>query len=80
MKKFVVMTVIAITLTGCGEKEQVQSVDWYKENSAERKEMIAKCKDNAGELENSPNCANAQQADNESVNARRGWVQPNSIK
>lgn len=29
MKKFIALTVVAIALVGCGEKETVQSVDWY---------------------------------------------------
>ncbi len=79
MNKFALLTVIAITLVGCGKKEKVQSVDWYKEHADERKEMIIKCKANTGELNGSPNCTNAQQADDQLVNAKRGWIQPNPI-
>lgn len=80
MKKVLAFFVVAAALAGCGEKETVQSVDWYKENATERKTMIAECNSNPGERDSSPNCVNAQQAEDQSGNARRGWVQPNSIK
>ncbi|GAE49189.1 plasmid-related lipoprotein [Xanthomonas arboricola pv. pruni str. MAFF 311562] len=38
------------------------------------KEMIAKCKSNPGELAASPNCINAQQAQNEKDLSRRGYL------
>ena len=80
MKQFLLTLIAVAALVGCGgETEAVQSGDWYKENSAERKDMIAKCKSNEGELSGSPNCVNAKQAQNETDNARRGWVQPNPI-
>lgn len=65
----------AVTLCGCGEKTPTQTVEWYKNNDAERKAMIGKCKDNPGELAASPNCVNAQQAQNEKDLARRGKMQ-----
>lgn len=36
--------------------------------------MIAKCKANPGELAASPNCINAQQAQNEKDLSRRGFL------
>jgi hypothetical protein len=76
MKNIFLLMIIAI-LAGCSEK--VQTVDWYKEHEAERKEMIAKCKADPGRLMESANCINAQQAENQKANARRGWVIPNAI-
>lgn len=78
MKKAFALLVVAATLVGCGDKTPVQTVEWYKEHTAERKEMLSKCESNPGELENSPNCVNARQADDQQGNARRGWVQPNA--
>lgn len=78
MKIFVLLTLLII-LTGCGENTPVQTVDWYKEHEVERKEMLAKCKADPGRLEESANCVNAQQADNQKANARRGWVTPNTV-
>lgn len=75
-KSFIFVTVIAAIISGCGENTPVQTVDWYKENKAERIAMIEKCKADPGRLEASPNCVNAQQADIETANARRGWIKP----
>lgn len=79
MKTIFALIVAAAVLAGCGEKEPTRSVDWYKEHAAERKELLEKCRNHPGELENSPNCINAQEAEDQSANARRGWVQPNAI-
>lgn len=69
---------VIATLVGCGEKEIVQTVDWYKSQDTERKAMIIKCKANPGELALAPNCVNAKQADNEKALSRRGWLTPNT--
>lgn len=71
--------VIAWGLAGCGENTPVQTVDWYKLHDSERKATVAKCKTSPGELAASPNCINAQQADNEKANARRGWLTPGAV-
>lgn len=72
MKKLSIVLAIAAILSGCGESTPVQTVEWYKEHDAERRDMLTKCKSNPGELENSPNCINAQQAENEKAASRRG--------
>lgn len=74
MKKLSIVLVVAAVLTGCGENTPVQTVDWYKAHDTERKAMIAKCKANHGELAASPNCSNAQQAQNEKDLSRRGFL------
>ena len=78
MKNIVLLTLLSI-LAGCGENTPVQTVDWYKEHDAERKEMLTKCNADPGRLRESANCVNAQQADNQKANARRGWVTPNAV-
>lgn len=76
MKKlYGIFLLAAITLAGCNEKEIVQSVDWYKENSLERTAMIEKCKANPGKLTNSPNCVNATTAANHITLDKRGYKQ-----
>lgn len=72
MKKLSIVLAIVAILSGCGESTPVQTVEWYKEHDAERRDMLTKCKNNPGELENSPNCINAQQAENEKAASRRG--------
>lgn len=68
------MKKLALSLVGCGADTPVQTVDGYKPHDAERKEMIARCKSNPGELTASPNCINAQQAQNEKDLSRRGYL------
>jgi hypothetical protein len=69
MKKNVLIFVIFGTLSflvGCGDKkllEPTQTVDWYKSHHAELKDVLAKCKNNPGELAATPNCVNAKLAD-----------------
>jgi predicted Fe-S protein YdhL (DUF1289 family) len=52
-------------LSGCFETNMTEtnSVSWYKENDAERKQVLIECNDNPGELEKTPNCINAKQAE-----------------
>lgn len=69
MKKIIIFVVVSMftVLTGCKHEEEtvkevVQTVEWYKEHAPERKEMIAKCNTNPGELAATPNCVNASRA------------------
>ncbi|CBA17119.1 EexN family lipoprotein [Xanthomonas albilineans] len=74
MKKLALSLVVVAVLAGCGENTPIQTVDWYKAHDTERKAMIATCKVNPGELAASPNCINAQQAQNEKDLSRRGFL------
>ncbi len=80
MKRIILPLVIASTLAGCKQEqaEVVQSVDWYKENTTERIERLAKCRGNPGELADTPNCINAEQAAILADTSKRGGldVQP----
>jgi hypothetical protein len=54
-------------LAGCDDEKisgPTQTVDWYKAHDAERKDVLAKCNNNPGELAATPNCVNAALADN----------------
>lgn len=65
MKKVILSAVLAamvLNFTGCGEQEEVKTVDYYKEHEAERKAKIEECKNNPGELRGTPNCINATTA------------------
>lgn len=68
MKNITVSLVVAgslLTLAGCQEAqsaEVVQTVDWYKANSIARNEVLAKCRNNPGEMAATPNCVNASRA------------------
>jgi hypothetical protein len=80
MKKPIIsLIVVAILsiLSGCGKEksvEVVQTVDWYKANKIERLEVLAKCKNNPGELANKPNCINARSAANSITHSARGGI------
>lgn len=80
MKRIMLSLVIASALVGCKQEqaEVIQSVDWYKENTAERVERLAKCRASPGELADTPNCINAEQTDSLADAAKRGGlnVQP----
>jgi len=74
MNKVCIALIVAGVLAGCGESAPVQTAEWYKAHDAERQGLIAKCKANPGELAASPNCINAQQAQNEKELSRRGFL------
>jgi len=80
MKRIILPLVIACTLAGCKQEqaEAIQSVDWYKENTNERIERLAKCRANPGELADTPNCINSEQAESLADTSKRGGldVQP----
>lgn len=82
MKKIILILTIASALAGCKQEqaEVIQSVDWYKENTTERIEQLAICRANPGELADTPNCINAEQAESLADTSKRGGldVQPMS--
>lgn len=60
-----------IGITAC-HKEKVHDVEYYKNNTDERKQAIEACRNNPGELRGSPNCMNAFQAE-KIANAQIPW-------
>lgn len=63
IKELQVMAIATISLALGGCDEKVQTVDWYIAHKKERKEVLSKCKDNPGTLKNTPNCRNADSAE-----------------
>jgi arginine utilization protein RocB len=53
-----------VFLFGCETKEAepTVTVEWYASHQVERLEKIAECSNNPGELEQTPNCINAKEA------------------
>lgn len=82
MKRIILPLIIASALAGCKQEqaEVIQSVDWYKENTTERIEQLAKCRASPGEQADTPNCINAEQAESLADTSKRGGldVQPMS--
>ncbi len=61
---FAALAVFALAFTGCDKKEETKTVDWYMapENKAALEAKLQECRNNPGELRNTPNCQNAAQA------------------
>lgn len=57
------LSLVALLLAGCWDKEEAHSVSWYSEHNAERAEKIKACEENPGKLEDSVNCKNAKSAE-----------------
>ena len=59
------------TLTGCKirDPQDVRPVDWYEKHESEREKTLAECRKNPDTFDKTPDCVNAQQAEN---NAKSG--------
>ncbi|MDY4284354.1 MULTISPECIES: EexN family lipoprotein [Xanthomonas] len=51
-----------------------KTVSYYSEHGEERKAVLARCRDNPGELRETPDCVNAERADAKKALARRGHL------
>jgi hypothetical protein len=56
-----VFATAVLSLAACNE-ERTHTVDEFKADSQLREATVAKCKNNPGELEKTPNCINAGDA------------------
>ena len=56
------LVTVAVLVGGCDKREETQTVEYYVQNDDARKAKIKECKDNPGELKNTPNCQNASKA------------------
>ncbi|MDR2220221.1 MAG: EexN family lipoprotein [Methylobacillus sp.] len=66
MKKLIISLMIAVVLSGCDDFfVPTKTVDWYKTHETERKEILARCNNNPGELRDTPDCINAARAESE---------------
>lgn len=65
MKNILPILIIAVAamVSGC-QSEETRSVEWYRapENKVAFEAKLAECKNNPGELKNTPNCVNAFKA------------------
>lgn len=68
MKKTSIL-LLSLFVFGCNQetKEETKTVQFYKENLPERQFKLKECKDNPGELMETPNCINALAADKSSA-------------
>jgi len=71
---FIVM--IALSLASCSNDAQpVHDVQFYLDNPDVLKEVLEKCRNDPGSLEDTPNCINAEEASVQQMNAniRKAW-------
>ncbi|MBB3835775.1 hypothetical protein FHR55_004038 [Xanthomonas arboricola] len=80
MKKFVYLTSLVFLFAGCNNNKPIRTVAEYKSDRDQRNAMLTACKNNPGEKSLAPNCINAQQAENEIANSRRGYSPLPSVK
>ena len=54
------------TLTCCKvrDPQDVRPVDWYESHESEREKTLAECRKNPDTFDQTPDCVNAQQAEN----------------
>lgn len=64
MLLLMVLALLTLAFTGCEKKEETKTVDWYMapENEVALEAKLKECRNNPGELGNTPNCQNAELA------------------
>ncbi|MEQ7770332.1 EexN family lipoprotein [Xanthomonas hortorum pv. hederae] len=80
MKKLIYTFPLVFLLAGCNNSEPTRTVADYKADTKQRNAMLAACKNNPGEKSLTPNCINADQAETEILNARRGFTPLKPVK
>ncbi|CAG9250160.1 conserved hypothetical protein [Burkholderia diffusa] len=63
MKKILFVFAV-LALSACSKQEESHTRSWYREHDAERKAMIAQCKDDAAKAV-TPECMNAANAESD---------------
>lgn len=61
MKNTLCLVSLLFTLTAIAEP--TRTVDWYRQHPIERAALLKECRNNPGELGDTPNCTNAEKAD-----------------
>jgi len=62
MRSFIILLALAM-LAGCSQSEKTYSVEDFLADEALLAEHVQKCRNNPGELDQTPNCVNAAAAD-----------------
>ena len=66
--------VCGLSLSSQAPAATPKTVAYYTEHNEERKAVLARCRDNSGELRETPDCVNAERADAKKALARRGHL------
>ncbi len=61
--KWFIAVVAVVLLPACSQDEKVYTVDELVDDGALLAKIIGDCRNNPGELHNTPNCLNAEAAD-----------------
>lgn len=75
-RRILIILALALFAAGCKKTDEVQTVDWYKEHTKERGEVIKKCNNNPGELGDDKNCINAKAAEDKLTWSSRKFNNP----
>ncbi len=62
-----------VLLAGTAIAEPTQTVDWYQKHPSERATLLRECRNNPGELGDTPNCVNAEKAEAKEQIAKHGF-------
>jgi hypothetical protein len=74
---FATVSMVGLALASCSPQESSHDVAFYKDHGPERATQLAKCRNDPGQFEKTPNCVNALQADADAVSAK-AWAIPKS--
>ncbi|MEB1609826.1 EexN family lipoprotein [Xanthomonas campestris pv. campestris] len=66
--------VCGLSLSSQAPAATPKTVTYYAEHNDERKTVLTRCRDNPGELRETPDCVNAERADAKKALARRGHL------
>ncbi len=62
-KRIIACTLISFALVGCMDDKKVETVDFYKEHSEQRKAVLDECQKNPTNAKIDGNCENATKAE-----------------
>ncbi|MFA4626403.1 EexN family lipoprotein [Xanthomonas perforans] len=74
IQSWIVSLVCGLALSSQAHAATPKTVSYYSEHGEERKVVLSRCRDNPGELRETPDCVNAEKADANKALARRGHL------
>lgn len=72
---YAIAGLLGLGLASCSAPEPSRDVAFYRDHATERAAEMAKCRNNPGQLEKTPNCLNALRADADAV-SEKAWKIP----
>jgi len=81
MKKLLPLYLLAgVLVAWSAYAEPTRTVDWYRKHATERTALLKECRNNPGELAQTPNCVNAERADSLAEAAKTGTIDFEAIR